>query len=111
MIEKTICDYLSEKLDCPVSLEVPREPPKRYVIIEKLGSGETSHIYSAMIAVKSVAESLYEAALLNDRVKAAMQGMIELNDICRVKLNSDYNFPDPDTKSYRYQAVFDLKHY
>jgi hypothetical protein len=88
MIEKTICDYLSDKLDYPVSLEVPREPPRRYVIIEKLGSGETNHIYSAMIAVKSVRNHFMRRALLNDRVKAAMQGMIELNDICRVKLTA-----------------------
>ena len=37
--------------------------------------------------------------------------MINLDEIASVKLNSDYNFTDEETKQYRYQAVFDIKHY
>jgi len=34
-----------------------------------------------------------------------------LNEIGKVKLNSDYNFTDTVTKQYRYQAVYDISHY
>ena len=37
--------------------------------------------------------------------------MITLNSISKIKLNSDYNFTDTETKEYRYQAVFDINHY
>ena len=46
--------------------------------------------------------------LLNERVKAAMGKMVSLDDISKAELNTDYNFTDPETKEYRYQAIYDL---
>ena len=37
-----------------------------------------------------------------------MAGIVELPDVSRSALNSDYNYTDTDTKTYRYQAVYDL---
>lgn len=111
MIEETILNYLSDALDAPVSMEVPPEPPGRFVVLEKTGSSRTDHICSAVIAVQSYAESLLEAARLNERVKEAMEGLDELDEIAAVRLNTDCNFTDPSTKRYRYQAVFDITHY
>lgn len=111
MIEETILNYLSDALDAPVSMEVPPEPPGRFVVLEKTGSSRTDHICSAVIAVQSFAESLLEAARLNERVKEAMEGLDELDEIAAVRLNIDCNFTDPSTKWYRYQAVFDITHY
>lgn len=111
MIEKIVYDYLSEALTVPVRLEVPENPPERFVLLEKTGSGVENQIYSATIAVQSWAETLFEAAALNEQVKAAMDEIVRLPEICRCQLNSDYNFTDTATKRYRYQAVFDLVHY
>ena len=66
---------------------------------------------SATIALQSLADSLYNAAVLNEQVKEAAADMIELDKICRVSLNSDYNFTDIQTKQYRYQAVYDITYY
>ncbi len=111
MIEKTILDYLSENLSVPVSLEVPADPPDSFVVLEKTGSGRENHISTAMIAAQSYAPTLYQAAQLNEEVKAAMDCLIELDEICRSELNSDYNFADTESKRYRYQAVYDITHY
>ena len=111
MIEKIVYDYLSEALTVPVHLEVPENPPERFVLLEKTGSGREDWVYSATIAVQSWAETLFEAAALNEQVKAAMDEIVRLPEICRCQLNSDYNFTDTATKRYRYQAVFDLVHY
>ncbi|MEI3522518.1 MAG: hypothetical protein V8Q40_16595 [Anaerosacchariphilus sp.] len=51
MIETTVLDYLSDKLDVPVYMEEPEKPPKQYVIIEKTGSGRKNYINSAMLAL------------------------------------------------------------
>ena len=51
---------------------------------------------------------MYNAAKLNEEVKDAMEKIIEYTEISKCSLNSDYNFTDTKTKSYRYQAVFDL---
>lgn len=111
MIEKIVYDYLSEALPVPVCLEVPDRAPERFVLLEKTGSGRENWICSATLAVQSWAETLFGAAELNEQVKATMDGIVQLPEICRCRLNSDYNFTDTATKRYRYQAVFDIVHY
>lgn len=112
MIEKTILDYLSECLpDVPVYMEVPADRPALFVVIEKTGSSRINHIDSATIAVQSYGATLYDAAALNERVKAAMLDAITLDSISRTALNSDYNYTDTTSHHYRYQAVFDVTFY
>ena len=101
MIEKIILDWLGAKLDISVYLEEPKNPPKEYVLIDKL----------ATIAVQSYSASLYGAAELNAKVKAAMAESVSQGDICRCACTSDYNYTDTETKRYRYQAVFDVTYY
>lgn len=62
-------------------------------------------------AFQSYAPTLYEAALLNAELKEVLKDLIKLDEISRIKLNSDYNYTDTTTKEYRYQAVFDITHY
>lgn len=112
MIEKTILDYLISKnlsAGADIFMEIPKNLPEKYVVIEKTGSSRLNHINQAMIAIKSYAHtSLYDAAELNEEVKEAMEDIIELPEIFRSALNSDYNYTNPETKEYRYQAVFNL---
>ena len=111
MIEAVIKDYLDSELEEQVFLEKPSPAVGSYVVFEKTSSSKGNHLPSATFAFQSYGKSLYEAALLNEKVKNAVEGMIELDDIRGIKLNSDYNFTDTTTKEYRYQAVFDIKYY
>ncbi|MDI9468678.1 MAG: hypothetical protein QM296_00550 [Bacillota bacterium] len=111
MIEQTIRNHLLTVLDVPVWLEEPNEKPARYVLFEKTGSGRSNRLDSSTFAFQSYAETLYEAARLNDRLKDAVDSLIALTEIARVSLNSDYNFTDTATKRFRYQAVYDIHHY
>lgn len=112
MIEKIINDYLNEKMSLPCYTEIPKNPPQAYYAIEKTGGGFSNHISSSTVAIKSYANSLYEAVKMNEELKEVMlYGLITLDEIARVELNSDYNFTDTQTKKYRYQAVFDITHY
>ena len=116
MIEQIVLDYLSSALTetigsttvaIPVSMEVPSQPtPQKYVVVEKTGSSKINRIPTANIAVQSCAASLYEAALLNEQVKAAMENIATLAAVGGCYLDTDYNFTDTSTKTYRYQAVF-----
>lgn len=111
MIEKTILDYLNNKLSEPCYMEEPDEKDT-FVLLEKTGSSLSNYVYSATFTIQSYATSLYEAAELNEKVKAAMLTIAdELNTISKCSLNSDYDFTDTTKKRYRYQAVFDLIHY
>lgn len=109
MIEKATLDYLSRKLTCPVVMERDGETAP-FVLIKKTGSGRENRINSAMITLQSYGETLYKAAELNKQVIDKMSSMIELDAILKSSLNSDYNFTDPETKEYRYQALFDVKY-
>lgn len=111
MIEKIVLDYLKEVLDVPVYMEEPTNKPESFVVLEKTGSSRTNFIYESTLALQSYATSLYLSAKLNEKVKSAMDNIIELNSITKSSLNSDYNFTDTTTKRYRYQAIYDIKHY
>lgn len=111
MIEETILNFLNTKLTEPVYLEAPEDKPMRYVLFEKTGSSKSNRLPASTFVFQSYAESLFQAATLNEKVKVAVESLIELNKISNVKLNSDYNFTDTTTKQYRYQAVYDISHY
>ena len=111
MIEIIIKKYLDGHLDVPSFFEREAKMPASFVIIEKTGSSERNHSGSATFAFQSYAPSMQKAAELNVKVKQAVKGLIELDSISGVHLNSDYNFTDTETKQYRYQAVFDINYY
>lgn len=111
MIEVILKNYMDSVLSVPVYMEKPTTAPAKYVLMEKTGSGRSNQLDSSTFAFQSYADSLYEAALLNQKVKAAAGSLVALDEVASVRLNSDYNFTDTATKQYRYQAVFDIKHY
>lgn len=106
MIEKVVLNYLSGALPVPVRMEVPKNPPERFVVLEKTGSNETNKINQATIAAQSYGKTMLQAAELNEQVKAAFENMLDLPQIGSVKLNSDYNFTNTATEKYRYQALY-----
>ena len=113
MIEETVLQFLEGKLSeldppVPVFFERPETLPDKYVILEKTGTSVVNYIYSATFAVQSYAPSLHEAASLNGLVKSYMENLPDERDVGACDCNSDYNFTDPDTRDYRYQAVFDI---
>lgn len=112
MIEKVVRDYLSTQLNnVPVYLEIPANPPKKFVFVQKTGSTKSNHIESSMFAFQSYDSTLFKASTLNETVKSAVEDMIALDIVGSVTRNSDYPFPDADRKEYRYQAVFEITHY
>jgi len=111
MIELTILNHLTSKLDVPVHLEKPSTETETYVVFEKTSSGKSDHLPSATFAFQSYAKSLYDAVVLNEQVKNAVEELILLDGIRGLDLNSDYNFTDTTTKEYRYQAVYDIRYY
>ena len=111
MIELIILNHLKDGLDVPVFMEKPTNAPSEYVLFEKTGGGRNETMPSATFAFQSYSTSLFKAAVLNEAVKNEVDHLILLDEIRGVTLNTDYNFTDTTTKQYRYQAVYDIKHY
>lgn len=110
MIAVTLLDYLNTALDVPVYMEAP-EQTSNYVLIDQTASSRTNHIITTTFALQSYGDSLYDAMLLNEAVKDAMEDFAGLDEITRVELETDYNFTNTTTKQYRWQAVYSITHY
>jgi hypothetical protein len=110
MIELILKRYLDNALDVPVLFEHKTGTDVPFVIVEKTGGSSDNHLQKATIAIQSYAASLYNAALLNDKVTQAMDKFDEIENVAGVHLNSSYNYTDTETKNYRYQAVFDINY-
>lgn len=107
MIEQIIREHIGTLVSA--YMEVPEQITDReYVVIEKTGGRSTEGLRTATIAVQSYAPSLYDAAVLNERVVELMGDIVGKKNIFSCTLNSNYNFTDTKTKRYRYQAIFDL---
>lgn len=65
MIEKTLLDYLIEKLHIPVFCEVPENVPDTYIILERTGGSVNNHLKESTFAFKSYAPTLLDAATLD----------------------------------------------
>jgi hypothetical protein len=112
MIETVLLDYLNNaNLSAKVYMEQPKDKPEAFFILEKSGGGQTDHISESDFIVQSYGRTLYEAACMNEEIKAVMLRANTLNEVSAVELNSDYNYTNAESKSYRYQAVYVITHY
>lgn len=107
ILEEKIRNYLGDTLSVNVYLEVPKAPPDSYVVIQRTGSIGANRLRTATLAIQSIAQTLCEAAQLNEAVKQALD-VVEITDVFGVYLNSDYNFTNTNTKERRYQAVYNI---
>ena len=111
MIEKIILDFLNDG-GLTAWMELPETYPSgAFAIVSKTGGGKTNHLSRALVAVQSYGPTLYEAAQMNERVKARMEQLPELDRVTRAEPVSDYIFTDTAAKRYRYQAVFQVYYY
>lgn len=111
MIEEIILNYVSAALSVPVRMEIPADPPVRYVVLKRSGRGREDGLEASNLIADSYAESLAEAARLNEQVKAVLDELDTLDEISSAQLASDYPLTDTTNKKYRYQAVYEIYHY
>lgn len=107
-IETKIIEYLTEK-GHKAYANVPRKRPETFVTVERTGGGFDSVIIDRpTVAVQMWAPSRLAASELAYAVRDNILKMNELVGISKVSLNALYNFPDADSGTNRYQAVFDF---
>lgn len=111
MIEQIILFYMLNAVEEPIYMEEPENPPPKFYLMEKTGSGQADMLFNSTLALQSIAPTMYEAADMNEKAKTAMLNAVTLPQVTRIRLNSDYNYTDTQAKRNRYQAVYDLTHY
>ncbi len=110
MIEVTVKEYLDTVFGeegIPVLMETPKDLPDKFIILELIDRGKENHINEATIEFRCYAESKYEAAVLDERLREALEAFNEGSDItCHLGGGNDST--DTILKKYRYRCYFNF---
>ncbi len=108
----TTIAYLSEVLEADgieAYADVPRDRPERFVTIERTGGSTSNRLDYPELAIQSWAPSNHGAYALARAVDGAMLDMpLKVRDVAGVDRSSLSDWPDPDSRSPRYQGVYRL---
>lgn len=113
LFEAKLIEYLHTATGLHVSNEKSGDRlPERYILIQRTQGSEVEQIEGATYAIQSISsKSKLEAAEINEDVKEAMRAFPAESYVSSCRLNSDYDFTDPKTKEYRYQAVYNIVYF
>lgn len=108
LIEQTVIEYLQGELNInEVYPEIPNPIPEKFVVLRVIDRRYTDKINSVTVELLSYAPSKYEAAVLDENVREAMNDIIKLDNIsCRFGGGNDN--PDTTLKIPRYRCYFNL---
>lgn len=112
MIEVAIRQYLADNLtDTAVVMEIPKNPPKEYILLRLADSGKTNHIDAATFFVTVISDNLYNAALLKEKVKDLLFDAISLDYISSATLGGENASTDSANHVYQYNITFNFYYY
>ena len=107
-IETKIIDYLKKK-GFQVYANVPSSRPTSFVTVERTGGSHDSVVIDRpTVAIQAWSDKRLSASELAYSVRDVLIGMVSEVNICKVSINSIYNFPDPASGVSRYQMIIDF---
>ena len=107
-IETKIIDYLKKK-GFQAYANVPSSRPASFVTVERTGGSHDSVVIDRpTVAIQAWADKRLSASELAYSVRDALIGMVSEVNICKVSINSIYNFPDLESGVSRYQMIIDF---
>lgn len=96
---------LSEKLGIPCSTTVPEEREPRFATVERTGGAMSLGKDEPNLAVQLWAATETEAYTLALCAAEVIDDLWELlPNVCQARAGSVYRFPDPDSRTERYQV-------
>ena len=111
MIETTIREYLADNLDVSVVMEYPKNPPKKFILLQYADGGRVNYIDAATFFITVYANSLYEAADLREKVKTLLYDAVSLPGISSSSLGQDRAGTDSTNHKYTYDLAFNFYYY
>lgn len=108
LIEQTILEYLQEALDMSnIYLEIPREIPETFVVFRIIDRGFSNQINEVTVEFQSYAPSKYEAAVLDELVRNAMNNINNLPSVSG-RFGGGNDNPDTLLKIPRYRCYYNI---
>lgn len=110
MIDFIIKEFLEKNLEVKIFMVEPDLSLDKYVTFERVSNFKKDYLYTTTFAFQSWADTLYDAMILNEKVKEVLEKIDQEKEIMYSKFQNDYNFTDTETKKYRYQSIFEIKY-
>lgn len=110
MIEETVKNYLDTVFaddGIPVYLETPKNLPDKFIVFQLIDRGKENYINEATIEFRSYAGSKYDAAVLDETLRNALETWNEGSDIT-LHLGGGNDDQDSILKKYRYRCYYNL---
>ena len=110
MIEVRIKEYLDtafENTGVSVYLETPDTLPEKFIVFQVIDRGKDNLIDAVTIEFSSFANSKYEAALLDEKLRGIIEDLHEGSDIT-FRLGGGSDETDTSLKKYRYRCFYNL---
>lgn len=112
MIEVTLRDYLENNLDrIPVKMEYPKNPPKKFIVLQLADGGQINHVDAATFFVTVYSDTLYSAAQIKEDVKTVMLNAAVIPGISRAMLGQENSGTDSANHVYTYNLTFNFYYY
>lgn len=107
-IETKIINYLN-KNGIKAYANVPANRPESFVTVERIGGSYDSVVIDRpIVAIQAWSDKRLSASELAYSVRDTLGEMVSEVNICKVSINSIYNYPDTESGSNRYQLVVDF---
>lgn len=110
LIEQRVKEFLDVEFaedEIGVYLETPKTLPATFIVFQLIERGKENQINACTLEFRSYAPSKYEAAVLDEKVREAMETLNETTDIT-AQLGGGNDNPDTSLKRYRYRCYFNL---
>lgn len=111
MIEIALRKYLEDNLDVPVYMEHPKNPAKKFILLQLADAGRINHIDAATFFVTVYADSLYGAAEIKEKVKDLLFDAVTIDGISKATLGQDQAATDSANHLYQYNLTFNFYYY
>lgn len=109
MTESIIRSYLKQELGTDaVYTETPKHMPDEFVTFTLIDRERVNHIDTVSYRFNSYAKSKGKAALLDEKVRAAMDDIIRMDAFSSSKLGGGDDLPDETLDRYRYRCYYNL---
>lgn len=107
-VEVLAVDHLNEVGDVEAFMDVPADRPGEFITVERVGGPEGRILGAPLLAVQVWAGARWRAAELAKTYSDIIRRMETLPWVGRVAISSVTNFPDPDSRTARYQLTVEL---
>lgn len=107
-IERVVAKRIMDETGIKTVLEVPATRPDEFVSVEMTGGTNGRFMQTAILAIQTWATTRRRAAEMAVAVQHAVFNLTDEQNIFKATPGGAYRYPDPDSKSERYQINVDL---